>query len=177
MIDGWLVVGYIVIIILLSIIVFSVSAIWPSLIGAPWVPTSIATVRKMLALAKVNQNDTLVDLGSGDGRIIIMAAEEFGASAFGVEADPLRVLWSRKVIRRRGLKDKVKVIWGNFFTQSLVEASVVAIYQGHDINNQLKTKLASELTPGTRVVSYSFPFDGWTPVETTKNPNIYLYVI
>lgn len=131
----------------------------------------------MLALAKVNQNDTLVDLGSGDGRIIIMAAEEFGASAFGVEADPLRVLWSRKVIRRRGLKDKVKVIWGNFFTQSLVEASVVAIYQGHDINNQLKTKLASELTPGTRVVSYSFPFDGWTPVETTKNPNIYLYVI
>jgi hypothetical protein len=177
LIDIWLLIGYSVIIILLSIIVFIVSAIWPSLIGAPWVPASIATVRMMLDLANVNQDDTVMDLGSGDGRIIVMAAEEFGASSIGIEADPLRVLWSRNVIRRRGLKDKVKVVWGNFFTQSLVGATVIAVYQGHEINNQLRTKLAGELTPGTRVVSYSFPFDGWKPVKATKDPNIYLYVI
>lgn len=151
--------------------------VWPSLIGAPWVPVSKDTARKMLELAKVTQEDTIVDLGSGDGRIIIMAAEEFGAESFGIEADPLRVLWSRSTIRRRGLRNVVRVVWGNFFTQSLVEASVVTVYQGQDINRRLKSKFEIELSPGTRVVSYSFPFDGWTPVETQKNPNLYLYVI
>ena len=175
--DMWLVVGFIIIIALLGIIVFGVSAVWPSLVGAPWVPVSKNTARKMLELAKVNPEDTVVDLGSGDGRIILMAAEEFGARSFGVEVDPLRVFWSRSVIWRRGLRDMVKVVWGNFFTQSLVEASVVTVYQGQNINRRLKTKFEGELSPGTRIVSYSFPFDGWTPVETQKNPHLFLYVI
>lgn len=175
--DVWLILGYCLIIILLCIIVVGVSAVWPSLIGAPWVPVSKDTARKMLEFAKVHQEDTVVDLGSGDGRIIIMAAEEFGATSFGIEADPLRVGWSRSVIRRRGLKNRVKVIWGNFFTQSLADATVVTVYQGQDINKRLKEKFSIELPPGTRVVSYSFPFDGWTPVKTHKNPHLYLYEI
>ncbi len=175
--DPWLIIGYTVIIILLFIIAVISSAIWPTLIGAVWIPTPRETARKMLELAKVTSEDIVVDLGSGDGRIIVMAAEEFGATAFGIEADPLRVLWSRTVIRRHGLRDRVKVVWGNFFSKSIAAATVVTVFQGQAINKTLQPKLSTELKPGTRVVSYSFPFEDWDPVETQIKPNLFLYVI
>ena len=175
--DLWVLIGYIVIFILVCVIIVGVSAVWPSLIGAPWVPVSKKTAQSMLELAHVTTKDRVMDLGSGDGRIIVMAAEQFGAQAVGIEADPFRVLWSRSTIRRRGLRNVVRVVWGNFFTQSLSEATVVTVYQGQNINKRLEAKMSSELMPGTRVVSYSFPFDGWNPVETKKNPHLYLYVI
>jgi hypothetical protein len=164
-------------IILLCIIVVIISAIWPTLIGAVWIPIPRETARKMLELAKVTPDDTVIDLGSGDGRIIVMAAEEFRATAVGIEADPFRVLWSRNVIRRRSLKNQVKVVWGNFYSQSIAAATVVTVFQGQAINKSLQPKLSTELKSGTRVVSYSFPFEDWEPVETQKNPNLYLYVI
>jgi precorrin-6B methylase 2 len=151
--------------------------VWPSIIGAPYVPTPKESVRKMLELANVNQGDFLVDLGSGDGRVIIMAAEEFGATALGIEADPIRVKWSRYQIRKRHLEEMVDVVWGNFFSQSLERATVVFVYQGDDVNQKLKLKLLNELQPGTRLVTYCFPFDGWDPVEITKKPNLYLYKV
>jgi hypothetical protein len=175
--DPWVIIGYIVIFILVCVIIVGVSAVWPSLIGAPWVPVSKKTAQRMLELAHVTSKDRVLDLGSGDGRIIVMAAEQFGAQAVGIEADPFRVLWSRSIIRRRGLGTLVDVIWGNFFTQSFSEASVVTVYQGQEINKRLKEKFTTELKPGTRVVSYCFPFEGWTPVETHQNPHLYLYVI
>ena len=165
------------IIFLICALIGGVWLVWPIIIGAPWVPTPRRTAQKMLELAQVTQDDTVIDLGSGDGRIIVMAAKEFGATAWGIEADPFRVLWSRSAIRLNGLKRKVNVVWGNFFTQSLAAASVVTVFQGQEINKRLKEKLAIELKPGTRIVSYSFPFDGWTPVETHKDPHLYLYVI
>ena len=131
----------------------------------------------MLELAKVDKNDTVIDMGSGDGRIITITAEEFGASAIGIEADPLRVLWSRIRIRRHGLNDKASVIWGNFYNQDLSDTTVVTIYQLEPVNNKLKPKFTSELKPGTRIVSYSFPFKDWTPTETTEDPKIYLHII
>ena len=131
----------------------------------------------MLELAAVQQNDVVVDLGSGDGRVIVMAAEEFGAKSFGVEADPFRVLWSRGVIRRRGLQDAVKVIWGDMFNHRVSDATVVTVYQGQDINKRLMAKLAAELSPGSRIVSYSFPFDGWTPIMTIDDPRLFLYTV
>lgn len=175
--DPWLIIGYIVIIILLFIIAVITSALWPTVIGAVWIPTPRETARKMLELAKVTPEDTVVDLGSGDGRIIVMAAEEFGATALGIEADPLRVLWSRSIIWRHGLRDRVKVVWGNFYSQSIAAATVVTVFQGQAINKNLQSKLSIELKPGTRVVSYSFSFEDWDPVETQKKPNLYLYVI
>ncbi|MHA2405580.1 MAG: SAM-dependent methyltransferase, partial [Candidatus Hermodarchaeia archaeon] len=149
--DMWVIIGYIVIIILLCVIIVGVSAVWPSVIGAPWVPVSKKTSQSMLELAQVTSKDKVVDFGSGDGRIIIMAAEKFGAQAVGIEADPFRVLWSRMVIRRRGLGKLVDVIWGNFFSQTVSEASVVTVYQGQEINKRLKEKFTTELKPGTRV--------------------------
>jgi cyclopropane fatty-acyl-phospholipid synthase-like methyltransferase len=177
MIEVWTIFELALMTLSLIVVFCGISILWPMVMGAPWIPTSRKTVRKMLELAKVTEEDTLIDLGSGDGRIIIMAAEEFGAKAIGIEADPLRVYWSRRAIRRKRLHDKASVTRGNFFHQSLEDASVVSVYQLQRVNKKMKSKLASELKPGTRVVSHSFTFDGWKVAEETRNPDLYLYIV
>jgi predicted RNA methylase len=167
------------IILLLSVLIIGVAVwvLWPIIIGAQWIPTPKDVVRKMLSFADVRQGDTLIDLGSGDGRIILLAAQQFGASAFGIEADPLRVLITRVRIRVKGLEDQVEVIWGNFFKSDLSAASVVTIYQSTEINKKLKQQLEEQLHPGTRVVTYSFIFEGWEPVKVDESTKLYLYEI
>jgi hypothetical protein len=151
--------------------------VWPLTIGAGWVPTPRRVVRRMLSLAEVGSGDTLFELGSGDGRIMFMAAREFGAEAVGIEADPLRVLLTLAWIRLTCLTGRVSVLWGNFFKKDLGAASVVTIYQSTEINNRLKDKFTRELKPGTRVVSHAFMFDGWEPVKVDEESEVYLYVI
>jgi predicted RNA methylase len=131
----------------------------------------------MLEFAGVNSDDILYDLGSGDGRIIVMAGKDFGATSIGIEIDPLRLMLSRFSIRRHGLKDKVKVIRGNFFNVNLSDATIVTLYQGYIINKKIRAKLAEELKPGARVVSYRFILDGWKPEKTNEDESIFLYVV
>jgi precorrin-6B methylase 2 len=150
---------------------------WPIIIGAPWVPTPMKAVKRMLEIAKVKERDVVIDLGSGDGRIIITAAKEFKARAIGIEADPLRLIWSKRKIRKNGFNERVKVLWGNFLDKDLEEATVVTIYQGQEINNKLKPKFEKELKPGTRVVSHVFTFDGWEPNKVDRESQVYLYLV
>lgn len=178
MVDAWLLLHIALAFILFCTIIIGLSILWPFIVrGAAWTPTPQGVVHKMLELAKVTKDDIVVDLGSGDGRIIIAAAREYGATAVGIEVDPLRILWSRWSIRRKGLEDIVKVIGGNFFSQDLSIATVVTVFQRIGTNNRLREKLVSELASGTRVVSYHHPFYDWTPSETTRDPDIYLYII
>jgi predicted RNA methylase len=156
---------------------FMIWIAWSSIFGAPWIPTPKNKARSMLELAEVGQEDTVYDIGSGDGRIIIMAASEFGARSFGIEMDPLRVLWSRVSIRRKGLSQMVEVLRENFFKSSIEEATVITVYQGVGVNKKLREKFSKELKPGTRVVSYRFRFQGWTPVKTNEEASSFLYVI
>jgi precorrin-6B methylase 2 len=159
------------------IIIFVLWIAWTGVVGAPWVPTPKKRVRAMLEFAEVTSEDILYDLGSGDGRIVVMAGKEFGATSIGIELDPLRLLWSRFSIRRHRLPQKVRVIRANFFKVSLEDATVVTLYGGYEINKKIRDKLASELKPGSRVVSYRFILDGWTPTKTKEEESIYLYVI
>ena len=129
----------------------------------------------MLEIAEVTSNDILYDLGSGDGRIVTMAAGEFGATAIGVEIDPLRVHWSRIRIRRQGLQEQVQILRKNFFTIDLSDATVVTLYQGYEINKKIREKLAQDLRPGSRVVSYRFILDGWTPDVIDEESSVFLY--
>jgi cyclopropane fatty-acyl-phospholipid synthase-like methyltransferase len=147
------------------------------MIGAVYLPTPMKKVRKMLEIAKVNSNDTVIDLGSGDGRIILEAAKKYGAKSVGVEADPIRVLWSRLRIRYSNLEDRVEVYWKNFFNVDLSNATVITIYQGQDINNKLIPKFEKELAPGSRIVSHAFTFDGWKPDQKDPDSEVYLYII
>jgi SAM-dependent methyltransferase len=163
---------------LLSLILgVAVWMMWPLVIGAAFIPTPIKIVRKMLEIADVKRDDHIIDLGSGDGRIIIEVAKKYQANAVGIEADPFRVLWSRSRIRSNDLEDKVDVVWGNFFKTDLSKATIVTVFQGQGINNKLMKKFEEELEPGTRVVSYSFTFDGWEPIKKDPDTEVYLYKI
>ena len=152
-----------------------ISIVWPGLRGAPWVPTSLRTVRKMLDLAKVGPDDLVYDLGCGDGRTIVTAARRYGARAFGIEIDPLRYAWCQALIAVLGLRDRVRVVYGDFFAQDLSEATVVTCYLLESTNRQLQKKLLSELDPGARVVSNTFAFPELHPVHYDKQNQLYLY--
>ena len=132
-------------------------------------------VKKMLQMAGVGKDDLVYDLGCGDGRIIVTAAGRFGARAVGVEADPLRFLFSLTRVKLSGLGGRVKVIWGNFFHQDLRNATVVTVFLSLEANSKLKEKLKRELSPGTRVISYYWVFDGWKVVEIDSSSHLYLY--
>lgn len=153
------------------------SMLWPLAIGAAYSPSSMKVVRKMLDMAEVGSEDLVYDLGSGDGRIVIEAANKYHALGVGVEADPLRVMWSRLKIIKLGLQQQVKIVWGNLFHQNLSHATVVVLFLWSRTNEKLKDKLQTELEPGTRVVSYVWKFNGWDPVKVDKKERIYLYII
>ena len=156
---------------------WSVFTLWPVVIGAGFQPTSKKAVGRMLALANVGAADTVYDLGSGDGRLLVESAKLFGAKSVGIEADPLRVAWSRILISRAGVGERARVIWANFFRVNISEASVVTLFLMAGTNSRLRTKFTSELKPGTRIVSHEWRIEGWRPVAEDKEQKVYLYVV
>ena len=163
------------VVIVIAIIIIWI--MWSAVIGAGFEPTSRNLVTKMLEMAEIGPDDVLYDLGSGDGRIVIEAVKSYGANAVGIEADPIRVIWSRISLVLNGIQDKSKIKWGNFFNQDIKDATAVTLFLGGKTNQKLKEKLVNELKPGTFVVSYIWTFHGWTPVETNYEDKIYLYII
>ncbi|MBZ2166847.1 SAM-dependent methyltransferase [Methanobacterium sp. VT] len=131
----------------------------------------------MLEIAEIGPNDVLYDLGSGDGRIITEAVKCYGAKAVGIEADPIRVLWSRMFLFFYRIRDKSKIKWGNFFNEDIIDATAVTLFLGSKANEKLKKKLVKELKPGTLVVSYVWTFHDWKPAKIDYRDKIYLYKI
>ncbi len=162
---------------LILIIIGSLSILWPLAIGAAYSPSSMEVVRKMLDMAEVTSEDLVYDLGSGDGRIVIEAVRRCDAWGVGVEADPLRVVWSKAKILQLGLQHQVKILWGNLFHQDLSRATVVILFLWGRTNDKLMKKLQDELEPGTRVLSHIWKFKGWNPVMVDENERIYLYIM
>ncbi len=126
-------------------------------------PTPYPIVRAMLQLAKVGPNDVVYDLGSGDGRIVIMAAQEFGARGVGVDIDPELVTLARDNARKAGVESKVKFIEGNMYDTDVRPATVVTLFLHPEPNLKLRSKLLSRLKPGSRVVSYIWDMGDWKP--------------
>jgi len=135
----------------------------------------MSMVHEMLAMAKVGPGDNVYDLGCGDGRIIVTAARRYGAKAVGIELDPLRFLWCQILITVLGLRDRVRIVYGDFFKQDLSAASVVTCYLLTVTNKKLEGKFKSELNPDTRVVSNYFIFPGLQLVSEDKQEKLYLY--
>jgi ubiquinone/menaquinone biosynthesis C-methylase UbiE len=133
---------------------------------APYVPTPQILVERMLEAGHVKPGDTVYDLGSGDGRIVITAAQKFGAKAVGVEirADLCRIATEK--IKSLGLDDRVRMVQGNALRVDLSPADVVTMFLLTSSNELLKPNLEKYLKPGARVVSNEFPIKGWKPVET-----------
>jgi protein-L-isoaspartate O-methyltransferase len=132
---------------------------------APYIPTPQLIVERMLELGHVKPGDVVYDLGSGDGRIVIMAAQKFGAKAVGVEINPDLCRRAMQRIQALGLEDKVTMMEDSALRVDLSPATVVTMYLLTASNERLKPNLEKYLKPGSRVVSNEFPIRGWKPVE------------
>ncbi len=146
-------------------------------------PTPPDIVDKMLELAKVTSDDVLYDLGSGDGRIVIAAAQKYGAHAVGVEINPDLYRLSSDRIKELGLQDRARIMCEDMFDVSVHPATVVTLYLLTSFNERLRPKLDRELRSGTRVVCHDFHIPGWDPEKvvdvTSKNGlphKLYLYI-
>jgi SAM-dependent methyltransferase len=140
-------------------------------------PSPFPVVRAMLELANVGPNDVVYDLGSGDGRIVIMAAKEFGARGVGIDVDPELIAEARANARKAGVENKVQFIEGNMFDADLRPATVVTLFLHPEPNLRLRPKLLAELKPGSRIVSYIWDLGDWKPdaERTAANDKIYLW--
>lgn len=147
----------------------------------PFVATPEVVVRRMLQLARVQPGEVVYDLGSGDGRIVIIAAKDFGARAFGVEIRKDLYEQSMARIKDMGLSDRASIINASFFDVDLSNADVVTMYLLTSVNERLRPKLEKELRPGTRVVTHDFEAPGWRPVvveeiyEDWRSHKLFLY--
>jgi precorrin-6B methylase 2 len=149
----------------------------------PFVPTPDEVVAEMLRLANVDKNDVVYDLGCGDGRIVITAAQKLGARGVGVDIDPERIKESNENARKAGVTDRVKFLQQDLFEIDLSEATVVTLYLLPDVNLRLRPKLLRELKPGTRIVSHAFDMGDWKPEKVVtvssddRERTIYYWVV
>jgi len=163
--------------VLLICVVGIISILWTDLKGAPYVATPRQTAHRMLEMAEVEPEDVVYDLGSGDGRVLWLAAQEFGARAVGIEIDPIRYAWTKMMIHFKGLQEQVEVIREDFFRVDLRAASVVTAYLLRDTNRKLMDKLARELHPGARVVSRKYIFPDWNLIAEDPVEELYVYLV
>jgi len=133
---------------------------------APYVPTPYDVVNRMLELAEVTRDDVVYDLGCGDGRIVITAAERFGARGVGIDYDPERIAEANANAARRGVQDLVTFIQQDAMQADVSEATVVTLYLLSSSNRRLRPILTRQLRPGARIVSHAFRMGDWRPDVT-----------
>jgi hypothetical protein len=136
----------------------------------PYVPTPWNVVDAMLGMAQVGPDDYLIDLGSGDGRIVIAAAKKHGTRGFGVDIDGALVSDAQREAQRQGVGDKVTFYTRNLFITDISKATVLTMYLLPRVNLQLRPRLFADLKPGTRIVSHDFDMDNWQPDQKITLP-------
>jgi hypothetical protein len=162
----------------------------PTKNAGPYVPSPDSVVADMLKVAEVGADDFLIDLGSGDGRIVRTAAKVFGARGFGVEIKEELVQKANEAARAEGIADRVKFVKQDLFKTDISQASVLTMYLLPDTVNLLKDKFLAELKPGTRIISHDYPLTGWIPekyvqmdledkvqISGVTTTLIYLYIV
>jgi ubiquinone/menaquinone biosynthesis C-methylase UbiE len=143
---------------------------------APFVPTKQEVVEEMLRVAGVTPSDVVYDLGCGDGRIVITAAQKFGARGVGVDIDPERISDANWYAKRAGVEGRVTFKLGDLFEADIAEATVVTLYLLPEMNMRLRPKLRRDLKPGTRIVSHDFDMGPeWKPERTARLGNDWIY--
>lgn len=151
---------------------------------APYYPTPETVVERMLKLGGLKAGEKMFDLGSGDGRIVVMAADKFKADATGVEFDADLYKESSARIRALGLEKRARIIHGDITKQDFSSASLLTVYLLPTSNDKIRPMLEKQLKKGTRVVAHDFMFQGWTPVKEEhveddgegRSHTLYLYI-
>ena len=153
---------------------------YPRELDVPYVPTRAQVVEEMLRMADVKPADVVYDLGCGDGRIVVMATQKFGARGVGVDIDPRRIEEARANAAQAGVANRAEFRLGDLFNADISEATVVTLYLLPEVNLRLKPKLLRDLRPGTRIVSHDFTMgEDWPAERALKlgNDTIYFWTI
>lgn len=148
-------------------------------VAVPFVPTPMPVVERMLQMAGVDETDLVYDLGSGDGRIVITAAKDFGARGVGVEIEPALVAEARDLAKQAGVESRVTFLQEDLFHTDLRPATVLTLYLLNSVNLELRPKILAELRPGTPVVSHDFSMGDWRADRHVSmgSSDIYLWVV
>ncbi len=144
-----------------------------------YVPTPNDVVERMLSMAQVRSDDYVIDLGSGDGRVLVAAAKTRGARGFGVDIDPERVKEARQNAQAAGVADRVEFRQQNLFETPIRDATVLTMYLMPEVNLKLRPRILSELRPGARVVSHDFDMKDWKPDQraTVGRSKVYVWIV
>lgn len=144
-----------------------------------YVPTPQEVVDRMLEMAHVGSNDFVVDLGCGDGRNVVTAAQKYGARGLGVDIDPERIKEANENAEKAGVKGKVEFRVANLFETKIGDANVITMYLLSTINLKLRPRILDEMKPGSRIVSHAFDMGDWKPDQhdTVGFRNVYLWVV
>jgi hypothetical protein len=148
-------------------------------LDAPYIATDYQVVDAMLAMAEVRPDDHVIDLGSGDGRILIAAARSHGARGLGVDIDPERVREAQANARAAGVAHRVQFRRQDLFDTRLEDADVVTLYLTREVNLRLRPRILAQMRPGTRVVSHDYDMGEWRPDQRERigSANIYLWIV
>jgi len=143
-----------------------------------WIPTPDALVVKMLEAVKTSKDDVVYDLGSGDGKIPIAAAKQYGARAVGIEYNPEMAELARRNARREGVDGLVTIVTGDIFVEDFSKATVVTMYLLPQLNIKLRPTIL-RMTPGTRVTSHQFGMGEWEPDQKLKveSRDAYVWIV
>ena len=155
--------------------IYGLWAIGPFFLKLPWVPTEKRRARRALKMANMQPGELLYDLGAGDGRILLMAAEEFGACAIGIEASPLQYAFTWLRIFFNGGKPNISVRRENFHQSDLSDADVVFAYLRPDQTIPMQDVLSAQLKVGARVVAVAFDFPKWKPSDFDEGYLLFTY--
>lgn len=171
---AWFIAAFVVVC-SIGFVAFLVAFAYGMATGAPFVPSNDERVVEMLRMAAIKEGERVVDLGSGDGRLVVAAARQ-GAISHGREIGLFLWLWSQANIAASGLRGNASTSCGDFWQLPLHEVDVVFVYLLPRHMERLERKLRSELQPGSRIVSNAFTFPGWEP-EEANGQGVYLYIV
>ena len=162
----------------LSILFFVIVLLWiliPTFYGLPPVPTKPERIQNALKLANLRPNETLYDLGAGDGRVLLIAARDFGAKAVGLEIGPVQcaLIWLRTIAS--GFGNQIQVRWENFYKANLGDADVIFVYATSREVMKLAPHLETQMKKGARLVSISADFHEWEPSAMDQRELIFVY--
>lgn len=161
-----------------SLLLFVIGLLWilvPAFYGLPPVPTKPERIQKALKLANLLPDETLYDLGAGDGRVLLIAARDFGAHAVGLEIGPIQcaLIWLR--VTAAGFGNQIQVRWENFYKANLGDADVVFVYATSEEIARLAPHLEREMKNGSRLISISADFSEWEPTVVDDRDLIFIY--
>lgn len=160
------------------VLLFIIGLLWivvPAFYGLPSVPTKQERIHQALKLVNLQPNEILYDLGAGDGRVLLIAAREFGVQAVGIEIGPIQcaLIWLRAAAS--GFGNKIRIVWGNFLKADLSRADVVFVYATSKEVARLAAYLEKQMKSGSRLVSISADFPEWEPARMDDRNLIFVY--